>query len=388
MREGWIKRKLGDAIALAYGKPLPDDQRCEEGGFPAYGANGVKCFAAKPYCNFPSIIVGRKGTAGAVNLVDGGFWPLDVTYYVTFDGDQYDLKFLFYMLSALDLPSLATGVKPGINRNTIYAIEKYFPPIAEQKRIVAILDEAFAGIATAVANTEKNLANARELFESYLRAAMDAAINNGELAVLADLATEITDGDHMPPPKAPSGIPFVTIKNIDKKTRKIDFDDTFSVPRDYFDRLKANKRPQEGDVLYTVTGSFGIPVLVEQKTDFCFQRHIGLIRPRSDTNSRWLYYLLLSPQLVAQAIERATGTAQKTVSLKALRGFKVPVIQWNQQLTAVQGLDELSNETERLESIYRQKLSALAELKQSLLQKAFSGELTATPQAEFENVLA
>lgn len=171
MRNGWTKHNLGDVIGLEYGKPLPNDQRCVEIGFPAYGANGIKCYALAPYWEHPSIIVGRKGTAGAVNIVPGGFWPLDVTYYVTFEDSEYDLNFLYYMLSALDFSSLATGVKPGINRNVVYAIEQYFPSILEQQRIVTILDEAFAGIDTAVANTEKNLANTRELFESYLSSA-------------------------------------------------------------------------------------------------------------------------------------------------------------------------------------------------------------------------
>lgn len=162
----WVRRKLGEAISLEYGKPLPKEKRCSDGAYPAYGANGIKCHAIEPYWEKPSIIVGRKGSAGAINLVDGGFWPLDVTYYVTFDEQQYDLKYLFYMLSCLNLPLLAKGVKPGINRNDVYSIEQLFPPLPKQKRIVAILDEAFAGIATAVANTEKNLANARALFKN------------------------------------------------------------------------------------------------------------------------------------------------------------------------------------------------------------------------------
>nr|WP_205600905.1 restriction endonuclease subunit S [Halomonas socia] len=128
MREGWTKQKLGDVITLEYGKPLPKDERCgEKEGFPAFGANGIKCYSREPYWLHPSVIVGRKGTAGAVNLVEGGFWPLDVTYYVTFDNKKHDRKFLYYMLSALNLPALATGVKPGINRNVVYAIEQYFP---------------------------------------------------------------------------------------------------------------------------------------------------------------------------------------------------------------------------------------------------------------------
>ena len=402
MREGWKTATLGNVLDIQNGYAFDSKKFADDGDMPLIRIRDLKTgtttatrysgeYDAKYVVRAGDLLIGMDGEFACYEWKGGpALLNQRVCRLQEFSASLLP-RFLFYginkFLKDIEDVTTFTTVKH-LSGRQIKAIEFPLPPLPEQKRIVAILDEAFAGIATAVANTEMNLANARDLFESYLHAVIDAAFSNGEIAVLADLASEITDGDHMPPPKAPSGIPFVTIKNIDKKTRRIDFEDTFSVPLEYFERLKENKRPQEGDVLYTVTGSFGIPVLVEQKTEFCFQRHIGLIRPKSDTNSRWLYYLLLSPQLFAQAIERATGTAQKTVSLKALRGFKVPVIQWNRQLTAVQGLDQLYYEAKRLESIYRQKLSALAELKQSLLQKAFSGELTAASQNEIETALA
>jgi type I restriction enzyme S subunit len=179
----------------------------------------------------------------------------------------------------------------------------------------------------------------------------------------------------MPPPKAPSGVPFITIGNVAKDTRIIDFSDTFMVSNDYFNKLKPNKKPRKGDVLYTVTGSFGIPVLIAESRDFCFQRHIGLIRPKSDVDSVWLYYLLLSPQVFKQASDGATGTAQKTVSLKLLRGFQVPRIPLDFQQTVAAKLNLAIEETQRLESIYQQKITALDELKKALLHQAFSGQL-------------
>jgi type I restriction enzyme S subunit len=114
---------------------------------------------------------------------------------------------------------------------------------------------------------------------------------------------------------------------------------------------------------------------VSDDVEFCFQRHIGLIRPNSETSSRWLYYLLLSPQVAKQAIDGATGTAQKTVSLKLLRSFRVPKVTPKQQRTASAKLDALSAETERIGSIYQQKLAALEALKKSLLHQAFTGKL-------------
>jgi type I restriction enzyme S subunit len=276
----------------------------------------------------------------------------------------------------------------GFNATKLAALCIPIPPLPEQKRIVAILDEAFEGITAAVANAEKNLANARELFDNYLNSVVAEMWDTCELVSLSELATDITDGDHLPPPKAVTGIPFITIGNINKETRAIDFTNTFMVPQEYFNGLKPNRKPKKGDVLYTVTGSFGIPVIVQDDFKFCFQRHIGLIRPNAETQSAWLHYLLLSPQVFRQANEGATGTAQKTVSLKVLRSFKVPRVLPPQQRSAVTVLDALAAETRLLEGIYQQKLNNLAELKQAILQKAFAGELTAQPEKALRKAAA
>ena len=230
-----------------------------------------------------------------------------------------------------------------------------------------------SAIAKAKANAEQNLKNAKELFESYLQGVFE----NGDLekVKLSELAEDITDGDYMPPPKSEEGYPFITISNINKQNYQIDFSNTFKVPKEYFNKLKDNRKPKNGDVLYTVTGSYGIPVLIEDDFDFCFQRHIGLIRPKENVSSKWLYYWILSPQALLQANDTATGTAQKTVSLTALRNFVLPKMTLKEQQTIVQKLDALSTETKKLEAIYQQKINDLEELKKSVLQKAFSGEL-------------
>ncbi len=254
-------------------------------------------------------------------------------------------------------------------------------PLPEQQRIVAILDEVFAGIATAVAHTQKNLANARELFESHLNAVFTQKGQGCEQVELTELTNCITDGDHAPPPKASQGVPFITISNIDKNSHEIDFSETFAVPRKYYDNLKESRRPMKGDVLYTVTGSFGIPVIVDHSREFCFQRHIGLVRPQKNISSKWLYYLLLSKSVYKQAADGATGTAQKTVGLKVLRSILVPRMPLDDQRMIVSVVDDLRSQASQLESLYQQKLDNLTELKQSILQKAFTGELTADRQA-------
>ncbi|ADC72130.1 restriction modification system DNA specificity domain protein [Thioalkalivibrio sp. K90mix] len=404
MREGWKTAKLSELCDIQLGKTPARanssywDQERSTGNVWLSIADLLKSEAnnvsdSKEYlsdkgaklCKIVkkgTLLVSFKLTLGRVAFAGKDLYTNEAIAALTIHDEQIiNRDYLFYFLHFFDWVKAAQDdVKlkgMTLNKAKLKEILVVVPPLPEQKRIVAILDEAFASIDTAVANTEKNLANARELFESYLNAVVDTAFRKSTVTVLSDLAEEITDGDHMPPPKAPSGVPFITIKNIDKRTRKVDFENTFRVPRSYFEGLKPNKRPRKGDVLYTVTGSFGIPVVVGQKTEFCFQRHIGLIRPKSGTDSSWLYYLLMSPQIFAQATDGATGTAQKTVSLKVLRSFRVPTIPLDQQVDNVQQLDNLLADVEGLESIYRQQLRNLGELKQSLLQKAFSGELTA-----------
>lgn len=247
------------------------------------------------------------------------------------------------------------------------------PPLPEQKRIVSVIDKAFAAIDKAKANAEQNLNNAKELFESYLQRVFDNG--NWEHTKLSNLTKDITDGDHMPPPKSDKGIPFITISNINKENYQIDFSKTFKVPDEYYLKIKDNRRPQKGDVLYTVTGSYGIPVIIEENKKFCFQRHIGLIRPKVELNSKLLYYWILSPQAKKQADSTATGTAQKTVSLKALRNFSFPIISIDEQTEIIKNLDELLVKYHKLQAIYQNKLNDLEELKKSILHKAFNGEL-------------
>ena len=292
--------------------------------------------------------------------------------------NKYLMAYFGSSLCASMVAKFGNGAaQPNLSARSLKEFSIPLPPLPEQKRIVAILDEVFAGIDDAIANTEKNLINARELFESYSDAVFTQRNKDWKWVSLSDITTAVTDGDHQPPPKSPSGIPFITISNIDKRNRKIDFSNTFKVPPEYFENLKDNRKPRRGDLLYTVTGSYGIPVVVDHDVNFCFQRHIGLIRPNDVTNPKCLYYMFLSRSLLKQADDCATGTAQKTVSLRALRKFSVPLIPQSVQRSIVDELDVVSAQAFRLEAIYQQKLTALNELKQSILQKAFTGELTA-----------
>jgi type I restriction enzyme S subunit len=193
---------------------------------------------------------------------------------------------------------------------------------------------------------------------------------DGNKSTIADMTISVTDGDHQPPPKSEKGIPFITISNIEKQTRKIDFTNTFFVSESYYDNLKVTRKPQRGDILYTVTGSFGIPVLIDGSTRFCFQRHIAIIRPKPEVDSEWLYYALLSSNSFHQAEKNARGAAQRTVSLKTLRDLVVTVPNLDKQRNNVLRIKLLEEKVEAFLKFKKEVLSSAQALKAAILSKA------------------
>jgi type I restriction enzyme M protein len=204
-----------------------------------------------------------------------------------------------------------TGGLQRVPRAYVENFEIPLPPLDVQKEIVAEID-----------GYQKVIDGARAVLDNYRP---HIPIQPGwPIVRLSDVCETITDGDHLPPPKAAEGVPFVTITNI-TKDREIDFTNTFFVPESYYAKLNPSRKPRRGDILYTVTGSYGIPVLVKSNARFCFQRHIALIRTGPKVLNSFLYSLLASPFMLQQGDAAATGVAQKTVSLTALRSFNVPL---------------------------------------------------------------
>lgn len=139
---GWLWVRLGDLVTFEYGKNLPAAAR-SGGDIPVFGANGIVGWHSLALVAEPSVIVGRKGSAGAVNVAATGSWPTDVTYYVRPPAGM-PVPFVEMLLRSLDLPSLARGIKPGLDRVEAYALPVLVPPLAEQDRIVERVDELMA----------------------------------------------------------------------------------------------------------------------------------------------------------------------------------------------------------------------------------------------------
>ncbi len=216
-----------------------------------------------------SVVVSTRATIGriAINCVpiatNQGFKSVVIE-----DASRVAPEYVALALTKL-VPTMEAwaigGTFAEISKSKFCELQIPLPPLEVQKEIVAEIE-----------GYQKVINGARAVLDNYRP---HIPIHpDWPMVKLCDVTESISDGDHMPPPKSESGVPFVTISNIDERNR-IDFTKTFFVSEEYYANLKTQRKPQKGDILYTVTGSYGIPVLIESDIRFCFQRHIGLIRP-------------------------------------------------------------------------------------------------------------
>jgi type I restriction enzyme S subunit len=274
--------------------------------------------------------------------------------------------------------SLCTGAtRRRISRTNLAAVEVPLPPLAEQKRIVAILDEAFEGIAKATANAERNLANAWGLLPTVL----DQVLTTVEGAQVFDLEHAVDDdcslsyGIVQPGDEIDDGLPIV--RPTDIGAREVGLD---GLKRIDAGRAAGYQRTtlKGRDLLRCVRGTTG--VLSQASAELAganVTRGIVPIRFKSDILSQDLGYFVLRSDGVQRQIRAATyGAALMQINIRDVRKIKVVVPPSNKQPELLTRLEQVASEADRLAANYTHQLSLLDALKSGLLHKAFSGQLT------------
>ena len=291
--------------------------------------------------------------------------------------EYIDTGFLAYLLVSKEYKDalLQTGEKAGATRQALTKaqlqdFEILAPPLPEQKRIVAILDEAFAGIATAVANTEKNLANARELFESHLSSVFTQKGVGWEEKTLGTVCENL-DSMRVPITKSKreSGdIPYYGASGIVDHVADYLFNEDLLLVSEDGANLLARTYP----IAFSISGKTWV------------NNHAHVLRFSETTSQKFIEYYLNSISLEPYV----SGMAQPKLNQKSLNSIAVPFPTIREQKRIVALLDTLAAQTQRLQSHYQHKLTTLAELKQSLLHKAFSGALTSQSVSVLQEAVA
>lgn len=265
----------------------------------------------------------------------------------------------------------------GLNMPLLRGIRFPLPPLDEQKRIVAVLDEAFEGLSRARANAEANLADARELLENGINSLMASDPNAVETVLGALCSFENGDrGKNYPGRKAfvPSGVPFINAGHL--LNGPIDWAEMNYIPLEHFHRL-SNGKVKQGDLLFCLRGSLGKFGVVDSDEPGAIASSLVIVRPKKDRlHPSYLASYFKSKMCKDMIADFENGAAQPNLSAKNLAAFKIALPLVLHQEKVVTQVAELEDEVRGLVQLYEDQLSNLDALRQSLLQKAFSGELT------------
>ena len=295
----------------------------------------------------PSIIVKSRGFI-EFEYYDKPFSHKNEMWSYNANGKQLDIKFVYYFLKVHEPYFQNIGSKMQMPQISIPDTDNFRIPIPcpenpkksleIQAEIVRILDAMTAHTAELTAEL-----TARKKQYDYYRDKLLSFEDDVNELPLSDICTSIADGDHQAPPQTNKGISFVTISNI-SDNGFIDFLKTKYVPNDYYNNLASKRKPQVGDVLYTVVGSIGIPVFIDFEKEFTFQRHIAILRFKPElVNPKYAFHFMRSSKFFNKANSVAMGAAQKTITLGTLGKLKISLPSLDRQNKVVAILDKFDS---------------------------------------------
>ncbi|MES2138552.1 MAG: restriction endonuclease subunit S [Bacteroidota bacterium] len=377
MKQGWEMKRLEDCFKLKSGDGLTSKWMIKEGKYPVFGGNGIAGLHDKFNLSGSNVIIGRVGAlCGNVRHMNEKIWLTDNAFRIVDFKYDFDHSFLTYLLNFKNLREHARqAAQPVISNSSLKDVTLKFPKsLSEQQRIVSILDEAFTAIAKAKANAEQNLKNAKELFESYLQSVFEKPSQNWEICNL-EAYIKLIDYRGRTPVKTESGVRLITAKNV--KLGYLQLEPQEFIASNNYESWMSRGIPNFGDVIFTTEAPLANIAQIDTNEKVAFAQRIIVMQPKPNhLNQTFLKYLLLSNPIRNKILDKGTGATVLGIKSSLLKKIEIyfPKSVKEQQII-VKKLDTLSTETKKLEAIYRKKIADLEELKKSILQKAFSGEL-------------
>ncbi len=332
-----------------------------------------------------TLLVSFKLTLGRLAFAGRDLFTNEAIAALTIrDERELSKEFLFYFLHFFDWRKAAENdVKlkgMTLNKAKLKQIAVHFPSPAEQQRIVSILDEVFAGIATAKASAEKNFQNARALFESHLQYVFTQRGEGWQNKSLAETCEVFADGDWVESKDQSSeGIRLIQTGNVGKGVFKNRGDKARYISAATFKRLRCTEIFAGDCLISRLPDPVGRSCLLPDTGERMITA-VDCTIVRFNANqvmpAFFIYYSQSQDYLRAVEAE-TTGTTRNRISRSNLGQVAIPVAPRTDQKLIIAKLDLLSAETQRLGFIYQRKLAALDELKKSLLHQAFTGQLGA-----------
>ena len=385
MKKGWEYKKIGEVCKLKSGNskanksPVGDlpyvkvaDMNIKGNDtFIKYSSTYVdRAYNSKDIIPCNSVIFPKRGGAILTNKkrITECEICCDLNIMAVIPNEQILPKYLYFYFVGLDFSKLFNGTTiPQINNCDIAPLQIPIPPLSEQKEIVEYLDSSFAKIDKLKENAAKNLEEAKALFQSALKDALEP--KEGWEEKTLEQITEVKDGTHDSPKYVQNGIPFVTQKNITQNgfdilnTKKITIEDH----NKYYKRSNV----EYGDIIIAMIGANrGMSCIVDSKEIFSI-KNVGLIKKSENINQKFLLFFLHSSSAQSYIQNKSNGGAQEFVGLKGLRNFPISFPSLSEQQSIVSYLDSLNEKVNTLQQNYSRICDECDALKQAILRQVF-----------------
>lgn len=376
--KGWEIKTLGDICEIYQPKTISKKDMVFDGEFPVFGANGIiGQYYKYNHEDSQLLITCRGATCGAVNISLPKSWINGNAMVVKPMNSSLNRDFLEYLFRGnIDISRIITGAaQPQITRQNLAPVKIPLPPLPEQKRIVSILDKAFVEIDKVKTNAEQNLKNAKELFESYLQKVFENKGDDWEEKTFKEVCAKITDGTHQTPKYFDNGVIFLSSRNV--TSGRINWDNVKYIDEKQHIEMHKRIAPKINDILLAKNGTTGVAAMVDRNVVFDIYVSLAHIRVLDEILPNFMLYFINSPIAKKQFNKRLKGAGVPNLHLQEIREVIINFPKSkDKQKQIIKKLNTLQTETKKLETIYQQKIADLEELKKSILQKAFNGELS------------
>ena len=378
MKKGWQTKTLGEMCEMYQPKTISGKEMVADGAYPVFGANGVIGRYNQFNHEEPQLLITCRGaTCGSVNISEPRSWVTGNAMVVRPKSESLAMRYLEYLFrGGIDISKAITGAaQPQITRTNLEPLEISYPEsLAEQQRIVVLLDEAFAGLATAKANAERNLQNARAIFESHLQTVFSERGVGWDKVAIGEVA-EVYDGPHATPKTVDKGPIFLGISSL--QDGKINLGETRHVTPEDFQLWTRRVKPQADDVVFSYETRLGQAAIIPSGLDCCLGRRMALVRPSATRlDSTFFVHQYISPPFRSYLEDKIVrGATVDRIPLKDFPTYLICLPSIDKQRAIAGQLEVLRSETQHLTHLYERKLAALEELKKTLLHQAFNGVL-------------
>lgn len=392
--QGWEVKTIDNTCEILDNKRVPISQKNRISGiYPYYGASGIVDYIDKYIFDEELVLIGEDGAKwGAFEnsafIASGKYWVNNHAHILKPNNEILINKFLVYFLNYSNLEKYITGATvKKLNQQKLKQIEIPLPLLKEQERIVGILDESFAKIDESIKILEQDLLNLDELMQSALQKAFNPLKDNAkenyklpqgwEWKSLGEISNLIQNGFAASKNnEIPSGYVHLRTHNI-STDGNLKFDTLIRIKEEFIKEKQSFI--EKDDILFNNTNStelVGKTALVTQNYNYAFSNHLTKIKLKNQYNSKlvvFYFVLLLKNKYFEKICHQWIG--QSGINIDKLKKIQIPLPPLQEQEQIAKHLDFVFEKTKALKELYAKELQDYEELKQSLLDKAFKGEL-------------